>query len=341
LSKPMSSMVRYRCMRRVYVLAVLLPLAFAPAAKSQDPKKDPDQIGARDVSKGINFYSIEKEMAMGKEMARELERHKTPITDKQITGYVDRIGQNLAQHSDSKIPLTFKVIEGDEPNAITLPGGHIYVQMGLLRLADTEAELAAALAHEVAHVAARHGTRQATQTAATQAATIPLIFLGGWMGGICFRASSLVLPVGQLAIQRGYELEADTLGLQYLYKSGYDPLAMVDIFEKLFSFDERKHGKISRVFSDHPVFGVRLVSVQKNIENILKAQPEYILNTSAFDNVKTHIAMLDWVPKPPPPDDSKRPTLMRKTGEQLIASKKAVPQSDARASQIKEAYTIK
>ncbi len=327
-------------MRRVYVLAVLLPLAFAPAAKSQDPKKDPDQIGARDVSKGVNLFSIEKEMALGKEMSKQLERHSTLVTDKQISEYVNRIGQNLARHSDSKIPITIKVIEGDDPNAITLPGGHIYVQMGLLRLADTEAELAAALAHEIAHVAARHGTRQATQSEITQAATIPLIFMGG-LAGICFRASALALPVGLLAAQRGNEVEADTLGLQYLYKSGYDPLAMVDIFEKLFSFDERKHGKISQVFSGHPVFGVRLVSVQKNIENLLKAQPEYILNTSDFDKVKAHIAMLDWIPKPPPPDDSKRPTLMRKAGEQHIASKKAVPESDARASQIKEAYTIK
>ena len=279
-------------------------------------------------------------MALGKQMARELERHQTPVTDKQIINYVNRIGQNLAQHSDSKIPLTFKVIEGDEPNAITLPGGHIYVQMGLLRLADTEAELAAALAHEIAHVAARHGTRQATQSEVTQAATIPLLFLGG-IGGVCFPGRLADFSaVGLLAVQRGYEREADTRGLQSLSKSGYYPLAMVDIFEKLFSFDERKHGKITRVFSNHPVFGVRLVSVQKNIETILKAQPEYILNTSAFDRVKAHIAELDWVPKPPPPDDSKRPTL-RKAGDQLIASKKAVPESDARASQIKEAYTIK
>ncbi len=331
-------MVRYRCMRRVSVLAVLLPLAF-----SQDPKKDPDQIGARDVSKGINFYSIEKEMALGKQMAQQVERQATLLNDKLVTEYVNRLGQNIARHSDSKIPLTLKVIEGKEPNATTLPGGYIYVQTGLIRTADTEAELAAALAHEIAHVAARHGTRQATQSQVTQLATIPLIFMGG-LPGICFRGVSLAaFPASLLAVQRGYEAEADSLGLQYLYKSGYDPVSMVDIYEKLFSLDERKHGKISQVFSDHPAFELRLVSVQKNIETTLKAQPEYIVTTSEFNNVQARLAMLEWKPVPAPsenPGTLERPTLKRK-GDQLIASKRAVPQTDARASQIKEAYTIK
>lgn len=328
-------------MRRVYVLAVLLPLAFAPAAKSQDPKKDPDQIGTRDVSKGINFFSIEKEMAIGKGMSREVERNAKLLNDKLITGYVDRLGQNLARHSDSKIPLTVKVLDNEEPNAFTLPGGYVYVNTGLIRMADTESELAAAMAHEIAHVAARHATRQATQGQVAQIAAIPLIFLGGW-GSLCWGAAeTAVVPAAFLSVQRGFETEADTLGLQYLYKAGYDPLGMVDIYEKTFSFAERKHAKMfARLASTHPTAGDRLINVQKNIETILKAQPEYIVNTSAFDNVKARLAVLDWVPKPPPPDDSKRPTLFR-TYEQLIASKRAVPESDARASQIKEAYTIK
>jgi predicted Zn-dependent protease len=333
-------------MRRVYVLAVLLPLAFAPIAKSQDtkpqdPKKDPDQIGNRDVSRGVNFYSIEKELALGKAMSEQVERQAKLLDDKVITEYVNRLGQNLARNSDTKIPLTIKVIDSKELNAVTLPGGYIYVDTGLIRVAQSEAELAAALAHEIAHVAARHGTRQATQTEIAQVATIPLIFLGG-VSGICWRTAGAagVVPIGLLAAQRSFEAEADTLGLQYLYKSGYDPLGMVDIFEKLFSFDERKHGRITQVFSDHPVYGLRLVSVQKNIETMLKEKPEYVLNTSEFDNIKARLAFLDWNPKPEPPPDRERPTLKRK-GDQLIASKKLVPEPDARASQIKEAYTVK
>jgi beta-barrel assembly-enhancing protease len=324
-------------MRCVCLLALLLPLAFA-----QDAKKDPDQIGTRDVSKGVNFYSIEKEMGLGKSMSQQVERQAKLLDDKLITEYVNRLGQNLARHSDSKIPLTIKVIEGEEPNAVTLPGGYIYVNTGLIRMADTEAEFAAALAHEIGHVAARHATRQATQTQISQVATIPLIFMTGGWGGLCWSgANSLILPASYLATRRGNEAEADLLGLQYLYKTGYDPLGMVDIFEKILSFDVRKRGKIfARLASTHPESDDRLGNVQKNIQTLLKGQPEYILNTSEFDNVKAHLFVLDWNPKPVPPAARERPTL-RKAGDQLIASKKAVPESDARASQIKEAYTVR
>jgi beta-barrel assembly-enhancing protease len=329
-------------MRRVFLLAILVASRLpAQDSKPVEAKKDPDQIGTRDVSKGINFYSIEKEMALGKQMSQQLERHSTLVTDKLITEYVNRLGQNLARHSDSRIPITIKVMEGDDPNAITLPGGHIYVQLGLIRTADTEAELAGAMAHEIAHVAARHATRQATQSQVTQLAAIPLIFIGG-LGTLCMSAAQeSVVPAGFLAIQRGNETEADMLGLQYLYKTGYDPLGMVDIFEKIFSFDERKHAKLlARLASTHPTAGDRLVNVQKNIETLLKPRPEYIVNTSEFDNMKARLAVLDLMPKPELPEEPKPPTL-RRPGDQLVASKKAVPESDARASQIKEAYTIR
>ena len=231
-------MVRYRYMRRVYLLALLLNVAL-PIVFGQNAKKDPDQIGTRDVSRGVNFYSIEKEMAIGKQLSEQWEKRSKLVTDKQITEYVNRLGQNVARHSDTKIPLTVKVVEGEDPNAITLPGRpYIYVQAELLRTADTEAQLAAALAHEIAHVAARHGTRQATREDISQIATIPLIFLGGW--GVCCAAStsSLLMPVGFMAQQRENEAEADLLGVQYLYKTGYDPLGMVEIFEKIFSVDD-------------------------------------------------------------------------------------------------------
>jgi len=325
-------------MRRVCVFTVLSLSAFWPLARAQDAKKDPDQIGLRDVSKGMNFFSIEKEMALGKQLSQRLEQHSKLITDKIIVEYVNRLGQNLAKHSDAKIPLTIKVIEGDDPNAVTLPGGFIYVQTGLIRTADTEAELAAALAHEIAHVAARHGTRQASQSELTQLASIPLFFVGGW-GGICaMGASTGATPMFLLASQRSNESEADLLGLQYLYKSGYDPLGMVDIFEKIFSFDERKQGRISQIFSTHPISGVRLVNVQKNIET-MKPQPQYIVTTSEFNDVQARLLALDW-DRQPEPAAPKAPTL-HKAGDQIANTKNLVPQTDPRASQIKEAYTVR
>jgi beta-barrel assembly-enhancing protease len=318
-------------MRRVYLLAFVLPIVFA-----QDAKKDPDQIGTRDVSKGVNFYSIEKEMALGKQLSEQLEKRSKLVTDPLITEYVNRLGQNVAKHSDTKIPLTVKVVEGEDPNAITLPGGYIYVQTELLRTADTEAQLAAALAHEIAHVAARHGTRQATREDISQLATIPLIFLGGW--GVCARgASSLLMPAGFAAMQRENETEADLLGLQYLYKTGYDPLGMVEIFERIFSIDDRKHSKLANLASAHPASDNRLVNVQKNIEALLKAQPQYIVTTSEFANMKARLLALDWDRRPEPPGP--KPPTLRRPGDQLANSKKTVLETDARASQIKEAYT--
>ena len=333
-------------MGRVCVLAAcLLPLALAQEAKlpdpkdakTVDPKKDPDQIGTRDVSKGLNFFSIEKELALGKQLSLEVERHGKLLQDKAITEYVNRIGQNLARHSDTKIPMTVKVMEGNDPNAVTIPGGYIYVQTGLLRTADTEAQLAAAMAHEIAHIAARHGTRQATQGQVMEITQIPLIFLGGW-GGLCARgATSILTPLGLLGSQRAHEAEADLLGLQYLYKTGYDPLGMVEVLEKIFSFDDRKQGKLAKLTSTHPAGDDRLVSVQKNIETLLKEQPEYIVTTSEFDNMKVRLAALDWVPKPE--QTGPKPPTLRKPGDQLGIAKKTVLETDVRTSQIKEAYT--
>src|SRR5882724_7203993 len=145
-----------------------------------DKKKDPDEIGNRDVGKGVNFYSIEKEIALGKGLAQEVERQAKVINDPVIAEYVNRVGQNLVRNSDAKVPFTIKVLEDPTVNAFALPGGFFFVQSGLILKSDTEAELAGVMAHEIAHVAARHGTRQATRGEIAQLATIPLIFVGGW-----------------------------------------------------------------------------------------------------------------------------------------------------------------
>src|SRR5271155_2631289 len=164
-----------------FSLLVLLAVA-QPNAFSDDPKKDPDQIGTRDVGKGVNFYSLQKEMAIGKQLANEVEKQSKIITDPMISEYVNRLGQNLVRNSDAKVPFTIKVIDGEEVNAFALPGGFFFVYSGLILKADSEAELAGVMAHEIAHVAARHGTCQQTKGEMVQLGTIPLIFLGGWAG---------------------------------------------------------------------------------------------------------------------------------------------------------------
>jgi len=274
------------------ILAIGLLVFWTTAAVAKDKKKDPDELGSRDVGKGLNLYSIEKEIALGKALAQDVERQAKIVDDPVIAEYVNRVGQNLVRNSDAKVPFTIKVVDSEEVNAFALPGGFFFVNSGLILRAESEAELAGVMAHEIAHVAARHGTRQASRGQFVNLATIPLIFLGGWAGYGARQAASVLIPIGFLSFSRGFEEEADLLGLQYMYKTGYDPTAFVDFFEKLQSMEKRKPGTMSKVFSTHPLTEDRIKNSQKNIQEILKAKPEYVVTTSEFDNVKGRLAML-------------------------------------------------
>ena len=296
-------------LRSVALAAALLLLPVSVAAK--DKKKDPDEIGNRDVGKGVNFYSLEREIALGKAYAQEIERQAKIVDDPVISEYVNRVGQNLVRNSDVKIPVTIKVIDSDEVNAFALPGGFFFINTGLLLKAETEAELAGVMAHEIAHIAARHGTRQATRGQIINLASIPLIFMGGWTGYGIRQGASVLIPIGFLKFSRAFEEEADLLGLQYLYKAGYDPTAFVDFFEKLLAAEKRKPGTMSKIFSSHPPTGSRITNAQKNIQEILEAKPEYVVTTSEFNKVKARLAMLQNR-RAPEEADANRPTLRRK-----------------------------
>jgi beta-barrel assembly-enhancing protease len=296
---------------RFVTLTAVSLLAFSLFAA--DKKKDPDEIGNRDVGKGVNFYSIEKEIALGKGLAQEVERQAKIVDDPVIAEYVNRVGQNLVRNSDAKVPFTIKVIDTEEVNAFALPGGFFFVNSGLILKADSEAELAGVMAHEIAHVAARHGTRQATRGEIAQLATIPLIFMGGWTGYGIRQAASVAIPVGFLSFSRGFESEADLLGLEYMYKSGYDPGAFVDFFEKIQSLEKKKPGTMAKVFSTHPMTEDRITTAQKNIQEYLKERPEYVVTTSEFNDVKTRLMAMHNKRKVDT-QDLNRPTLRKAPG---------------------------
>jgi predicted Zn-dependent protease len=259
---------------------------------AKDKKKDPEAIGDRQVDKGVNFYSLEKEIALGKQVAQEVERSARIIDDPVISEYVNRVGQNLVRNSDVKVPVTIKVLDSEDVNAMALPGGFFFVNSGLILRAESESELAGVMAHEIAHIAARHGTRQATRGELVNLATIPLIFMGGWTGYGIRQATSIVVPLGFLKFSRGFESEADMLGLQYLYKAGYDPTSFVDFFEKIQSDEKKKPGTMAKVFSSHPLTDDRIKTSQKNIQEILAAKPEYVVNTSEFNDVKARLTAM-------------------------------------------------
>ena len=252
--------------------------------KKKNKKKDPDEIGNRDVAKGPNFYSLEKEIALGKQLAQEVERQAKIIDDPIVAEYVNRVGQNIVRNSDAKVPFTIKVVEDESINAFALPGGFFFVNTGLILKADNEAELAGVMAHEIAHVAARHGTRQATKAELANYMSIPLIFMGGWAGYGIRQAAGFLVPMSLLKFSRAYESEADMLGLQYMYKTGYDPASFVDFFEKIQALEKKKHGAVAELFSSHPMTDDRIQAAQKNIQENLEARPEYVVNTSEFND---------------------------------------------------------
>lgn len=303
------------------VLVLALAFSFAGAAlannesegKKRNPrsaKQDVDAIGEREVAKGPNFYSINKEIALGKRMAQDVERHSKIVDDPVIAEYVNRVGQNLVRNSDAKVPFTIKLIDSSEVNAFALPGGFFFVNSGLMLRAESESELAGVMAHEIAHVAARHGTRQATKNQLINFATIPLLFIGGWTGYGIYQASGFLIPLTFLKFTRGMESEADFLGVQYLYKAGYDPTSFIDFFEKMLADEKRRPGTMSKLFRSHPPHGSRIRKTQKTIDELLPTKREYVVNTSEFLQVKARLEQL-VLRRKETTDDPQKPRLRR------------------------------
>jgi predicted Zn-dependent protease len=254
----------------------------------KNSKEDVEAIGNRNVGKGVNLFSLEREISLGKSLAQEVERSSKLIDDPIVTEYVNRVGQNLVRNSDAKVPFTIKVIDSDEVNAFALPGGFFYVNSGLVLRAQEESELAGVMAHEIAHVCARHGTKNATKGELMQLASIPaMIFIPYSMAGYAmYQGLNLAIPLTFLKFSRDAEREADFLGLQYMYKAGYDPNSYVTFFERIQADEKRRPGTIPKVFSTHPPTPDRIENTQKEIARILPARNEYIVTSSEFDSVK-------------------------------------------------------
>lgn len=257
---------------------------------------DVNAVGERDIGKrGIgNWYSTESAIKLGKQYAMEVEKSSHIITDPVVAEYVNRIGQNIVKNSDCKVPFTIKVIDSDEINAFALPGGYFFVNSGLILAADDEAELAGVMAHETAHVCAHHALREMTRMNMAQIASIaPMIFIGGWTGYGIYEAESIAIPVTFLKFSREFEAQADYLGIQYMYRAGYDPEALITFFEKIEDLQKHKPGAVAKVFSDHPQTPNRIRSSQEEIARILPPRPEYLETTSEFDTVKARLARIE------------------------------------------------
>jgi predicted Zn-dependent protease len=286
------------------------PAADKPVADKKDAKEEKDEydfphdgktdditaIGNRNVGCNKNFgnwYSLESQVRLGKSFANEVERSSKVINDPVVSEYINRIAQNIVRNSDAKVPFTVKVLDDDTVNAFALPGGYFYVQSGLILAADNEAELAGVMAHEIAHVAACHAARQVTRGNIANIASIPLIFIGGGLGYGLYEAAGLGVPLTFMKFQRGFEAQADYLGVQYLYASGYDPQAFPQFFEKIQALEKKKPGFVAKAFETHPPTPARMEHTQKEINTILPAKPQYVEDTSEFQEVKARLAALE------------------------------------------------
>src|ERR1700747_2586310 len=264
------------------------PVQQKDTVNPKNSKEDVEAIGNRGVGKGVNFYSLEHEIALGKGLAQEVERSSKLIDDPVVTEYVNRVGQKLVRNSDARVPFTIKVIDSDEVNAFALPGGFFYVNSGLILRAQEESELAGVMAHAIAHVSARHGTKQATKGDLIQIASIPAMIMlpYGWAGYGIYQGMNFLIPMTFLKFSRDNEREADFLGLQYMYKAGYDPNSYVTFFERIQADEKRRPGTIGKAFATHPPTQDRIENTQKEIARILPSRPEYIVTSSEFDSVK-------------------------------------------------------
>jgi predicted Zn-dependent protease len=298
----------------VFLALTLAGIVCADDQNNKNKKDDPNQIGNRGVGRGINIYSMEREMALGKQLAEEVTRQAKIQDDPLLSEYVNRLCQNLARSSDAIVPITCRVIEGDAPNAFALPGGFIFVYTGLIKLADEEDELAAAIAHEIAHVAARHMTKQATKSAIANTASIPIsIILGGGVGGYAIRqGASLGIPTAFLHFSRADESEADYLGVQYMYAAGYDPTGAISMFEKMQSLQRKQPGVLDKLFSTHPMDADRIKKTEKEIDRILPEKPEYIVSTSEYRDIRGRLLKLEERKRATKQEQDGRPVLRRR-----------------------------
>ena len=286
-------------------------------------KYDVDRIGQRNIGHGVNLYSLEKERALGAEMALAVDRGTRYVGDPEVNGYVTRLAQNLVRHSDAEVPFQVKVIDSTGRRIFSLPGGFLYIDRGLIAEVDSEAQLAALMAHEIAHVAARHATRLATRKSAWNMLSIPLI----WASGPAALGTKQIGPLSMKKFSRDAEIEADLLGIEYQYAAGYDPNAFVEALEKLHGKESTRgadrsslHDQIVRAFSNYPSMDDRIQRLQTEISSFLPARNDYVLDTSEFQTVKAKVTDRPILRRSRPGDDPIAGPVLRKPPAENVDS---------------------
>jgi Zn-dependent protease with chaperone function len=241
-------------------------------------------------SHGFNLFSAQEESQAGQQAAADVAKQLPLLPESDpVTKYVQKLGQDLAAHAPGeKWPYTFRVVNQKEINAFALPGGPIFVNLGTIQAADNEAQLAGVMAHEISHVVQRHGTRAASKQMAAQ---LPLAILGGVMGkGALSQMAQLGISFGVgsyfLKNSRSAESEADLLGTDIMYDTGFDPHQMAVFFAKL---EEEGGSRGPQFLSDHPNPGNRAQAVSKEVST-LSRKSNYRADSAEFKQIKQRVA---------------------------------------------------
>jgi predicted Zn-dependent protease len=287
----------------------------APKSYHDHSIRDIDAVGNRNVGcqRGFgNWYSLERQIAMGKDYSERVEATSKMVRDPEVTEYINRIGQKLVRNSDSLVPFTIKVIDSDDINAFALPGGFFYVDSGLILAAENEAELAGVMAHEIAHVAACHAARGRTRGQLMNMASLPMMMVGGPVGYAAYETLTIATPLTFLKFSRKFESEADFLGVQYMYRAGYDPQALTAFFEKVKAMEKRPQSAVVKAFQTHPQTPDRIAKTQAEISTLLPPQTQYTVDTSDFEDVKARLNRLEKRLRIEKPHES-GPMLRRRT----------------------------
>jgi predicted Zn-dependent protease len=225
---------------------------------------------------GFNLISVSEEKNLGDQFAQEVEKQHQVVHDPDVQALVDRVGHRLLTGARKvDFPYTFKVVKDDSVNAFALPGGHVYINTGLIKAAQSEDELAGVMAHEINHVVARHSTQQMTKQYGYE--LIASLLLGQNAGTLTKLATELFGQAGSMYYSREMESQADFLGVETMYKAGYDPHGMETFFEKLEAIGQKDPGKIARFFASHPQTADRIKDVR---EEISKLPPKHYLPPS-------------------------------------------------------------
>lgn len=245
--------------------------------------------GSTGVNKGdFNLMSLQDEWALGQKLAADIALQLPLSQDPAVVGYVNEVGQRIVRQTEmAQMPWAFHVVNDPAINAFSIPGGHVYVNTGLITAAGNVSELSGVMAHEISHGVARHSTEQLSKAYGLEIlATLVL----GQNPAAYQTILAQIIGGGALArFSRDAEEEADKLGVHSMYRAGYNPRGMASMFEELLSREQRSPNSVARFFSTHPLTTDRIRKVTSEAQK-LPARGDLITDDPNYQAIRRRVS---------------------------------------------------